>query len=138
MRERLSDGDLIQRDSRGEDPLVYYLPGGDWNRAIGWEIEPLYEDHLATAVTSRVWPDHETRLAALDPAALLECISRTVAVLSRWNPGWTKWEARWPSFVLERVGPLPLGDAFHRAGWTLTEDVPGGSAWQRQHEPRPL
>ncbi len=47
MTKKFRGGDFIAQDVRGEDPLVYYVPAGDWTRAIGILIDPLHEEQQA-------------------------------------------------------------------------------------------
>ncbi len=122
MRRRFPDGDSIEQDPRGEDPLVYYVPGGDWARAVGLEIEPLYEERRAQSVTSRIWKDHLSRLEAMDDASLTRIIDRLAEVLSREYPGWKTWRTELPSWVLERIGPRIFRGVYEAAGW---RSIPG-------------
>ena len=75
MKQRFPDGDSIEQDPRGQDPLVYYVPDGNWARAVGVEIEPLYEEDKASVVRTRFFPEHLARLESVDHAGLVR-ISR--------------------------------------------------------------
>jgi hypothetical protein len=133
LRERFSNGDTIEQDPRREDPVVYYVPAGDWARAIGIEIAPLYEEHRATTVTSRLSGAHEDRLSQLDDTALADFVARVAAVLSKWYPNWLSWSTEWPLPVAQRVGPHAVESAFERAGWHSSSPRVGGRwSWARR------
>jgi hypothetical protein len=132
MRERFTDGDAIDQDPRREDPLVYYVRGGDWLQAVGLEIDPPYEEHEATQVRSRVYTDHQARLSGLDQAAVRLVIERLVNALSKAYPQWRAWTTEWPPFVIERVGVDTLGRLFASAGWHRVHSAGAGVlSWKR-------
>jgi hypothetical protein len=68
---KFPDGSHLLQERRGEDPLVYCLPDGDWSRGVVVEILPLYEERKTTVASIRFWEDHVERLQSLQDTDLL-------------------------------------------------------------------
>ena len=63
---KFPDRSHLLQEPRGEDPLVYYLPDGDWSRSMAVEILPLYEEWKTTVASTRFRgrPRRATSIAA--------------------------------------------------------------------------
>jgi hypothetical protein len=118
---RFADGDQIHSDGRREDPLYYYLINGSWERAIGFSIDPLYGEHEATDVSSRVFASHTTLLTALDDVTLRRLLVRVVKALTDVHPRWRTWAAEFPVEVHDRLGESALRGLFEVTNWDYVE-----------------
>jgi hypothetical protein len=132
MDEKFPDGDVIHRDQRFEDPLVYYLPGGTFERAIGFEFWPEYDYEKVEDVTSRLFESHDRRFQALDDQLIRTMLDRVIRTMSDRNRRWTRWSVEWPVWLATRLGEDSLRGPFIAAGWTL-QSSPGSEnhVWTR-------
>ena len=132
LKVKFSDGTLIMQEPTGEDPLVYYLPAGDWAHALGIEILPLYEEHKSTAVTIRFWKDHLAQIESLDDSELKVIVGRFADALSRHYSRWKKLTTEWPGWFPERLGETALTQPFAESGWHLLSlQRPASFLWER-------
>lgn len=131
-----ADGDVISIDPRNEDPLIYYLFGGAWDRPVSLALDPPYEARTVASVSSRIHDDHLTTCEALDDEKLRQVVERFVTTLSKIFAHWTYWNAEFPSWLIERVGRDCVEQYFRAAGWHESR-VPGHAVlrWSRRRGP---
>lgn len=131
MQVKFADGDQIYQEPRHEDPLIYYLPAGDWFRSVGVEILPLYEEHKARAVTLRFWADNLERLQTMSDSELVLIIRRYVQTLSKHFSRWKELMAEFPDWLTARVGESTILQTFVDAGWQLHSRDTVSFRWER-------
>ena|SRR6187455_2214376 len=129
MRATFDDGDVIDQHPTKEDPVIYYVPSGEWARAIGMLVNPLYEEGRAAKVASSLLAT--SNLSAADDATLRRLVARLVQVLSKQNPAWSTWTAEWPAQVIERVGEGAIRKTFEESGWRQQGANNGVIEWTR-------
>jgi hypothetical protein len=126
-----SDGDSIRQDPRREDPLIYYLPAGEWSRAIGMKILPSYEEHEAKSVIIRFWEDHLASLQLMSDSELVLIIQRYAHTLSKWFSRWKDLTIEFPDWLVVRVGENAILQTFVDAGWQLQSKDINSFQWKR-------
>jgi len=124
------DGYVFEADPRGEDPLYYYMLDGGWGSAIGIEVEPLYEEHAASRVTIRVWPEHLPRWADLDAAQRRNVYPRVVSVLLRRFPKWSSVTLQ-SAHIPELTERGLVSAAFTEAGFSHSVSTSNEETWTR-------
>lgn len=124
------DGYVFDADPRREDPLYYYMQDGGWGSAIGIEVAPLYEEHTASRVTIRVWPDHLPREAGLDAAERRDMYPRVVSVLLRRFPKWSSVTLQ-SSHIPELAEHGLVSAAFTKAGFSHSMSTTNEETWTR-------
>jgi len=128
------DGYIFHADPRREDPLYYYLRDGAWGSAIGIEVDPLYEEHTASHVTIRVWPQHLPREAGLETREWRDMYPRVVSVLLRRFPKWSSVTLQ--SSRLRELAELGLlAAAFTQAGFSQSISASNEQTWTRTCQP---
>ncbi len=131
MRVDFSDGDCIYQDPRREDPLIYYLPAGDWKRAVGLEILPLYEEHEAESVILHFYEGHTARLQLMSDSDLLLIIQRYAHTVSKYFIHWKNLTTEFPGWFAARIGENALLQPFLDAGWQLQSKDAESIQWKR-------
>lgn len=129
MTTRFPDGDEIAIDPRDADPVIYYLPQGDWQRALGIELDPPYDAEQRRAVTVRLWGPHTDRFGALENPVLQETLERIVRFLSGHYSRWRRLTLDLPSWLTSRLGPEVLDGQLATLGWR--RDTTVGRVWTR-------
>jgi hypothetical protein len=119
LQADFSDKDRIYQDPRREDPLIYYLPAGDWSRSIGLEILPLYEERKSKSVTLRFFEDHLARLRSMTDSELTLIIQRYAHSLSKSFKHWKDLTIEFPDWLVGRIGEGAILQPFINAGWQL-------------------
>lgn len=82
------DGSVLDTDPRREDPLFYYLTKGDWSKAIGFEVLPLYEEAGAEQVQISVFANHRPREAAIGDSEREQLYVRAIPALAKRHRKW--------------------------------------------------
>jgi hypothetical protein len=131
LNKKFSDGSRLFQEPTGEDPLAYYLPAGDWKRAVAIEMLPLYEERKAKIATIRFWEDHVERLQSLADGDLLVIVERFVSTLSRHFSRWKQLSAEWPEWLIDRLGENALTQPFIDSGWQLVSTDSSSFVWRR-------
>jgi hypothetical protein len=125
------DGYVFDADPRREDPLYYYLQEGGWGSALGFEVDPLYEEHTATSVSIRVWSEHLPREAGMDAAERREMYHRVIPILLRRFPKWSRVTLQ-SSYLPEIMEQDSLPAAFTAAGFSRTMSItPNEQTWTK-------
>ena len=86
--QKWNDGYRLEGDPRHEDPLYYYLKEDDWGSAIGFQIDPLYEERRSANVTIQVFSKHALREASMEPPARKVMYCRVLPCLVGRHPQW--------------------------------------------------
>jgi len=84
------DGSILDTCPRREDPLYYYLQSADWGRAIGFTIDPEYDEHQATEVIIGVFDQHKHLITALDEIEQDKIYGRVIGGLLAEYPQWCR------------------------------------------------
>ena len=125
------EGYLLSMDPRREDPLFYYMRGDDWERAIGLELLPLYEERTAPRVSISVWAGHRDRETALAARDREQMYVRSLSALVTYHERWS--EIR---LVAENIDEImkagTLANELKRLGFSLTpSSTPNSVTWTR-------
>ena len=126
MRLDFEDGTRLEQDSRGEDPLIYFVPSVGWSQAVGFLALPEYREHQATSVTLQVYAGHEARLAVRDVTELRALVSHLAGGLIRLFGHWKELLVDWPPWLIDRLGADTVVGLFRGAGWQPRDVSPGG------------
>ncbi|WP_395742729.1 hypothetical protein [Prosthecobacter sp.] len=124
------DGYVFDADPRREDPLYYYMRDGGWGSAIGIEVAPLYEEHTASRVTIRVWPEHLPREAGLEAAVKRDMYSRVLSVLLRRYPKWSSVTLQ-SNHIPELAEHGLISSAFMEAGFSRSMFTTHEETWTK-------
>jgi hypothetical protein len=116
------DGFILETDSRREDPLYYYMRRDAWKDAIGFEVDPMYQELEAKEVRISVFPDHRDRENRLSPADREQMYCRVVSALLARFTNWLLVELR-STHRSELSGDPPLRLAFEAAGFLPTKST---------------
>lgn len=127
MEIKFPDG-LIYQDPRREDMLFYYVPQGDWKRAIGMQLD--YDPRAAHPATFRFWKESFTRLQSMNDADLALMIQRYAQTISKEGGGGRKaFTIELPDWFIARVGESGILQAFVDAGWRLQSKEMNSFHW---------
>jgi len=112
------DGYVLETDSRREHPLFYYMLRDGWKDAVGFRVDPMYQEQEAIEVSISVFPDHRDREDCLSPAEREEMYCRVVSALLARFPKWSPVGLRSTHF--SQLSGTPLAEAFETAGFVRT------------------
>ena len=124
------DGYVLDADPRREDPLYYYMQEGGWGSALGIEVAPLYEEHTATRVSIRVWPEHLPREAGMEAVERRDMYHRVVYVLLSRFPKWSQVTLQ-SSYLTEITEQGLVSGAFAAAGFSRSISKASEETWTK-------
>ena len=125
------DGYVFDADPRREDPLYYYMREGGWGSALGIEVDPLYEEHTASCVSIRVWPEHLPREAGMDSSEIHQMYPRVISVLLARFPKWSRVTLQ-SSHLPALIERSSLSAAFTAAGFShIMRTTPNEQTWTK-------
>ena len=81
--KKWDDGSVLDTDFSRADPLFYYLPKGDWAKAIGFKALPDREEWRSEQVQISVYPKYRPREAALSDKEREELYVRAIPALAK-------------------------------------------------------